>query len=67
MNCRLTRNRDGEYIDKFDNRWRKPNGLRQGQQFHWDVQLSLTGKESFGKISSSENHINVLPNGRKPH
>ena len=65
MRCEISRS-DGGYIDKFDNVWKKPRGMLRGD-FHWDVQLSTTGKINLGGRSASGKHLNVTQDGRVPH
>ena len=58
--------RNGGYVDKFGNLWKKPKGALQGD-FHWDVQLSPTGRKQLGHLSNSGNHLNVTQQGKIAH
>ncbi|WP_430968316.1 DUF6443 domain-containing protein [Spongiimicrobium sp. 2-473A-2-J] len=58
--------KDGGYVDKFGNIWKKPSGNIIGER-HWDVQLSAKGKKQLGHLSNSGNHLNVSVDGRIVH
>ncbi len=58
--------KNGGYVDKFGNVWKKPSGNIVGEM-HWDVQLSAKGKQQLGWLSNSGNHVNVSIDGRVVH
>ncbi len=59
--------KDGGFVDKFGNIWKKPKGNNMQGDVHWDVQLSKKGKSMLGKYSNSGNHINVSGKGKIAH
>lgn len=55
------------YIDRFGNEWCRGPSRTAGDPFEWDVQLSHTGKEKIGWLSSSGEHVNVSIGGHVTH
>jgi len=62
----LSRGHNGGYVDRFGNEWIKPRGYIVGE-WHWDVQLSITGRQQLGWASREGKHINVSKDGRIVH
>ncbi|MFC3198168.1 polymorphic toxin type 17 domain-containing protein [Parapedobacter deserti] len=59
--------KEGGYVDKFGNIWKKGPSRTAGQAFEWDVQLSKTGKSQLGHLSRDGKHLNVSLDGRITH
>ncbi len=59
--------KDGGYVDKFGNIWKKGPSRTKGEPFEWDVQLSREGKESIGWLSREGSHVNVSMDGKVTH
>ena len=59
--------KQGGYVDKFGNVWKKAKGNSPQGELHWDVQLSKKGKQQLGHMSSSGAHLNVTNDGKIPH
>ncbi|UGU17916.1 polymorphic toxin type 17 domain-containing protein [Sinomicrobium kalidii] len=43
--------KNGGFLDKFGNIWKKGPSRTKGQAFEWDVQLSAKGKAQLGHLS----------------
>ncbi|WP_420388668.1 polymorphic toxin type 17 domain-containing protein [Roseivirga sp.] len=59
--------RNGGYVDKFGNIWKKGPSRTGGEAFEWDVQLSNKGKEMIGWLSRDGKHVNISLNGVVTH
>jgi len=59
--------KEGGYVDKFGNVWKRPKGATQRENIHWDVQLSYVGKKQLGHLSPSGSHLNVTVQGNIHH
>jgi hypothetical protein len=66
MNGKLLR-KDGGYVDKFGNIWRRGSSRTKDEPFEWDVTLSKSGREMLGQWSYGGSHINVSLKGRITH
>lgn len=61
--------KDGGFVDRLGNIWKKGPSRTKGEDFEWDVQLSKKGKSSIGHLSndSKKAHVNVSQNGIVTH
>ena len=63
----LPRGPQNGYLDRFGNEWVVGSSRTPGQQFEWDVQLSRTGQNQIGWLSTDASHVNVSPLGEVTH
>ncbi|MGX1931134.1 DUF6443 domain-containing protein [Flagellimonas sp. 2504JD4-2] len=59
--------KNGGYVDKFGNVWKKGPSRTAGEAFEWDVQLSAKGKAQLGHLSRDGKHLNVSLKGKITH
>lgn len=59
--------KNGGFVDKFGNIWKKGPSRTKGQAFEWDVQLSAKGKAQLGGLSRDGKHLNVSLDGKITH
>lgn len=59
--------REGGYVDKFDNVWKKGPSRTKGEAYEWDVQLSSEGCRMLRWLSREGKHVNVSLEGRVTH
>ena len=59
--------KNGGFVDKFGNVWKKGPTRTKGQAFEWDIQLSKTGKNKLGHLSPDSDHLNVSLDGKITH
>lgn len=63
----LPRGPQNGYLDRFGNEWVVGPSRTPGQPFEWDVQLSRTGQNQIGWLSTDGSHVNVSPLGEVTH
>jgi hypothetical protein len=62
--------KDGGFVDRFDNVWKKGPSRTEGQAFEWDVQLYKPNskyKHPLKWLSPSGKHVNVSLDGEVTH
>jgi RHS repeat-associated protein len=61
--------KNGGFVDRLGNVWKKGPSRTKGEAFEWDVQLSPKGKSSIGHLSNDAKkaHVNVSQNGIVTH
>ena len=61
--------KNGGYVDRFGNVWKKGPSRTAGEAFEWDVQLSRRGKALIGHLSNDAKkaHVNVSKKGIVTH
>ncbi|WP_218669692.1 DNRLRE domain-containing protein [Ferroacidibacillus organovorans] len=60
----------GGYVDRYGNVWVKGpyhGDPKLGFTYEWDVQLSASGKNAWGKFANGKGYINVRPDGGLSH
>ena len=60
----------GGYVDRYGNVWLKGpyhGDPKLGFTYEWDVQLSASGKNAWGKFANGKGYINVRPDGGLSH
>lgn len=61
---------NGGYVDRYGNVWVKGpyhGDPKLGFTYEWDVQLSASGKNAWGKFANGKGYINVRPDGGLSH